>query len=242
MTRGLVVNADDFGLCPAVNEGVIRAHLDGVVTSASLMVRSPHAPEAVAMAREHPGLSLGLHLDVGEWARDDEGWKPVYQVVPPDDAAALQAELHSQLSRFEDMAGAPPTHIDSHQHVHIGGPLTALVFSAGRRLGVPVRRTWGGLRYRGDFYGQSGDGHPYPEGIGVAAMLRLLRQIGDGVTEVACHPAVAGPVASVYACERSVELETLTHPDVRAAVDACGLTLVPFAAVAPYLHVTGAAV
>ena len=60
--RRLIVNADDFGRSRAINEAVIRAHREGILTSASLMVNEPAADEAVALARENPGLGVGLHL------------------------------------------------------------------------------------------------------------------------------------------------------------------------------------
>jgi hopanoid biosynthesis associated protein HpnK len=60
--RRLIVNADDFGSSRDVNEAVIRAHRDGILTSASLMVNEPAATEAVALARQHPTLGVGLHL------------------------------------------------------------------------------------------------------------------------------------------------------------------------------------
>ena len=60
--RRLIVNADDFGSARDVNEAVIRAHRDGILTSASLMVNEPAATEAVALARQHPTLGVGLHL------------------------------------------------------------------------------------------------------------------------------------------------------------------------------------
>ena len=63
--RWLIVNADDLGLSSGVNQGILQAHEQGIVTSASLMVRHQAAPEAVAAAREHPRLGLGLHVDLG---------------------------------------------------------------------------------------------------------------------------------------------------------------------------------
>src|SRR5207249_7492687 len=83
--RYLIVNADDFGLSPGVNRGIIKAHDQGIVTSASLMVRMPAAAEAAAYAREHPSLSVGLHCDLGEWTYRDRKWEPVYEVAPLDD-------------------------------------------------------------------------------------------------------------------------------------------------------------
>ena len=59
--RRLIVNADDFGLAAGVNEGIIEAHVNGVLTSTSLMVERSEAADAVRLARAHPALSIGLH-------------------------------------------------------------------------------------------------------------------------------------------------------------------------------------
>src|SRR5258708_5967972 len=61
-TRRLVVNADDFGGSSSINAAVIRAHREGILTSASLMVNESGCEEAVALARENPRLGVGLHL------------------------------------------------------------------------------------------------------------------------------------------------------------------------------------
>src|SRR5262245_22529761 len=61
-SRRLLWNADDFGLSASVNEAVIRAHREGILTSASLMVNEPGFEEAVHLARENPRLGVGLHL------------------------------------------------------------------------------------------------------------------------------------------------------------------------------------
>src|SRR5271170_6655410 len=60
--RRLIVNADDFGLSHSVNQAVIRAHRDGILTTASLMVNEPGFDEAVKLAKENPKLGVGLHL------------------------------------------------------------------------------------------------------------------------------------------------------------------------------------
>src|SRR6476661_6659592 len=120
--RRLIVNADDFGQSEGVNHGIIQAHENGVVTSASLMVRWPAAAAAAAYARERPQLSVGLHLDLGEWSFREGAWHPVYQVVPVEDAAAVREELLRQLDAFHALMGTGPTHVDSHQHVHTREP------------------------------------------------------------------------------------------------------------------------
>src|SRR5437867_13212189 len=60
--RRLIVNADDFGRSHSINEAVVRAHRDGILTSASLMVNGDAADGAVQLARQNPRLGVGLHV------------------------------------------------------------------------------------------------------------------------------------------------------------------------------------
>jgi predicted glycoside hydrolase/deacetylase ChbG (UPF0249 family) len=232
MTRRLIVNADDFGLSAGVNRGILRAHDEGIVTSASLMVRQPAAEAAVGEARRRPGLSLGLHLDVGEWEYRDGQWAAVYEVVVGDDAVALAAEAERQLDAFVRLVGWPPTHVDSHQHAHRSGPLKGIAQSLAARLGVPLRHFAETVRYRGDFYGQGGRGEPLPELITPAALVRVVRGLPPGVTELACHPGEDPALASVYRDERAVEVATLCDPGVRSVLRDEGVELVSFAGLA----------
>src|SRR5262249_6003728 len=61
-SRRLIVNADDFGRSSSINQAIARAHVEGILTCASLMVNEPACAEAVALARENPRLGVGLHL------------------------------------------------------------------------------------------------------------------------------------------------------------------------------------
>ncbi|HZB97351.1 MAG TPA: ChbG/HpnK family deacetylase, partial [Candidatus Sulfotelmatobacter sp.] len=79
MARLLIVNADDFGMSTGVNRGVIRAHSEGIVTSASLMVRRAAAADAVRIARGYPRLSLGIHLETEEWEYRDGEWMVLHR-------------------------------------------------------------------------------------------------------------------------------------------------------------------
>lgn len=224
----LVVNADDFGFCPAVNRGVVRAHVEGIVTSASLMVRWPAAEEAAEAARKHPRLSLGLHIDLGEWVHTEDGWAARYVVAPITDEVAVRAEIERQLDQFLSLTGSPPTHLDSHQHVHRREPVASVLGALGRELDVPVRHTPQGITYRGDFYGQSGTGTPHPEAIRPEALAQFIDGLTDGATEMVCHPAEGGAVDSVYGVERSVELESLCDERVRVAVSQSNIRLISF--------------
>src|SRR5438876_7505129 len=137
--RRLIVNADDFGQSPGVNRGVIESHERGIVNSASLMVRWPAAAAAAAYARAHPTLDVGLHVDLGEWVYERSTWRPRYEVVPLQDDAAVGAELRGQLAAFADLLGHPPSHIDSHQHVHHREPLRSILLNVAAALGIPLR-------------------------------------------------------------------------------------------------------
>jgi predicted glycoside hydrolase/deacetylase ChbG (UPF0249 family) len=226
--RYLVVNADDFGQSPGINRGIRTAHEHGIVTSASLMVRWPAAAQAAIYSREHPALDLGLHLDLGEWCYGDGTWKPLYEVVPLDDAAAVRDEVGRQLDTFRRLMGKDPTHLDSHQHVHRREPVYSVVLALGRQLGVPVRHHTSLIRYCGDFYGQTADGSPLPEILSVEGFLRILRALPSGATELGCHPGEAHDLATMYREARAQEVATLCAHAVRAALVSLEIELCTF--------------
>jgi len=226
--RVLIVNADDFGRSPGVNRGVVRGHEEGIVTSASLMVRWPAAEDAAAYARRSTTLAVGLHLDLGEWLYREGEWHARYEVVEESPENA-RAELGRQLESFERLVGRAPSHLDSHQHVHNSEPARSALLEAGERLRVPVRAHTPGIAYCGVFYGQDGKGAPVPEAIEVGALVAAIEALPEGVTELACHPAAEADHESTYDRERLTELETLCHPRVREAIERSEIELRSFA-------------
>jgi chitin disaccharide deacetylase len=227
--RYLIVNADDFGLSEGVNRGIISAHKQGIVTSTSLMVRWLAAAEAARCAREHPRLSFGLHLDLAEWVYRDYEWVPRYQVVPADDERALAGEVERQVEEFRRLLGRDPTHLDSHQHVHRSEPARAVVSQLAQQLSVPLRSVDPQVQYCGDFYGQTGEGDPYPEGISLTGLLQTIQNLPAGVTELGCHPGEDEHLDSVYRAERMQEVKVLCDPQVRAALASKEVVLCSFA-------------
>ncbi len=227
--RFLIVNADDFGLEPGVNEGIVRAHERGIVTSASLMVLRPAARAAAFYARTRQTLGVGLHLELGEWSYRDGHWVEDHVVAPTSDPGAVARETDRQLALFRELTGGDPTHIDSHQHVHCDEPTRSLVVDRAVRLGIPVRSVLGRARHYGGFYGQGPTGERHPEWVGVDSLLATLRGLPPGVTELACHPGAGPDLTGAYAAERRLELETLCHPRVRDAVHDEGIELRTFA-------------
>lgn len=226
--RLLIVNADDFGLSDGVNRGVVKGHEEGVVTSASLLVRWPAAEDAAGYARHNPSLDLGLHLDLGEWACREGRWVARYEVVPPDDPQAVTREAHRQLETFRQLLGRDPTHLDSHQHVHTRDPARWVLQGMASRLGVPLRHSTPWIRYCGSFYGQTAEGDPLPEAIRLESLLRIVRGVAPGVTELACHPGISGPLETTYRDGRECELSALCAPEVRRALEESGVRLASF--------------
>ena len=226
--RILIVNADDFGQSPGVNRGVIVAHEQGIVTSASLMVRWPASVEAAAYGRANPRLSLGLHLDLAEWAYRDEAWLSLYEVVAVDDQKTVAAEVRRQIEAFRELVGRSPTHLDSHQHVHRREPVRSVMIEAARELRIPLRGVTPDVRFCGDFYGQTATGAPLPERISVEGLLGILAALPTGVTELACHPGEGGDLDTMYRAERANEVEALCDPRIRPALTAMGIELRSF--------------
>jgi predicted glycoside hydrolase/deacetylase ChbG (UPF0249 family) len=232
--RYLIVNADDFGRSRGVNRGVGLGHERGIVTSASLMVRWPAAAEAAAYVRERPGLGVGLHVDLGEWAYRPGGWVPVYEVVPCTDAEAVEREVAAQLETFRLLTGGDPTHLDSHQHVHRSEPVASVLSRLAAELDVPLRDRDPRVRHLGSFYGQTGDGKPLAEALGVEALLALLEGLPAGWTELGCHPGEDDDeLDSTYRLERVLEVRALCDARVLSALDRAGIGLRSFADLRP---------
>lgn len=238
MPRWLIVNADDFGLSPGVNAGIVQAHLHGVVGSTSLMVCTPGTEEAVALARQHPGLALGLHLDLWDSVRvpgaEGADWVRLYERCA-ETHEAIEAEFTRQLARFRALVGRDPDHLDTHQHVHSKEPMGAAARALAAALGVPLR---GHSRaaYLGGFYGQDGRCAPWPEGVSVDNLLALIDALPEGATELGCHPGFVAPDdalgGTMYRVERNVEVRTLCDERVRARLARGDVVLTTFAQLA----------
>ena len=134
--RYLIVSGDDFGLSPGVNAGIIRAYRDGILTSASLLVGAPATAEAVALAHEHPGLAVGLHLALAQSRAvappetipdlagpdgafgDAPVWSGLRYFFLPGMRTQLRREIEAQLRRFESF-GLALSHVDGHMNMHL---------------------------------------------------------------------------------------------------------------------------
>jgi predicted glycoside hydrolase/deacetylase ChbG (UPF0249 family) len=209
--RRLIVNADDFGASVGVNRGIIEAHRDGIVTSASLMVDRPRAEQAADLARRNPGLSVGLHFE------EHQGASPA-------------ADFERQLERFRSLIGRDPTHLDSHHHAHRQAPLREVLARAGDALAVAVREL-SPIAYIGGFYAQWEWQVTDLHHVSVEFLQEILHtEVSAEWTELGCHPGyVTDDFQSVYLAEREEEVRTLTDPRVRRTLAELGIELAGFA-------------
>src|SRR5690606_38377434 len=153
----LIVNADDFGLSPGVNRGIVAAHRAGIVTSASIMVTGPAFAHAVALAREHPTLDLGVHLTLTELAPlapteavrslvDETGRFAPHAIAfarrylrGSVSLSEVRDELDAQI-RLARAHGLAISHLDSHQHVHALPGVARVVAELAKTHGIRAVR------------------------------------------------------------------------------------------------------
>jgi hopanoid biosynthesis associated protein HpnK len=134
--RFAIINGDDFGFSRGVNRAIIEAHVQGVLTSTSLMVTGEAVEEAVAFAKTHPDLAVGLHLVlvcgkaalppaqiphlVDLWGNfsDSALWAGLRYQFDRFVRQELRQEIRAQLEKFRS-TGLPLSHVDGHLHLHV---------------------------------------------------------------------------------------------------------------------------
>ena len=251
--KRLIVNADDFGRAAGVNLGILRAHRDGIVTAATLMVGAPATDAAARIARATTTLDVGVHLTI-TYGRPVSDPATVASLVAPDgsfprvpaaflgtaraDRDEALLEYRAQFDRARELLGREPTHLDSHHWVHDEPALEWAIAALARETGAAVRPhddaqrdrlRAGGVRtvdaYRREFQ--------HAGNVGLNTLERILATVPDGVTELGCHPGEADAElerTSAYASLRVEELATLTDPRAKAAIERNGVVLSDYSA------------
>jgi predicted glycoside hydrolase/deacetylase ChbG (UPF0249 family) len=215
--RKLVVNADDFGFTRDVNQGIIEAHRNGILTATTIMSVGGAFEDAVRLARENPALDIGVHLVlVGQ---------PPFPITVAQLTRAVMLrririydELSAQVRRVLE-AGLTPSHLDTHKHTHLLPP----VLDAVARISEEFKIRW--VRRPFDFPLQPGGvswkKRAVSRGFGVvrrrferilsrhgcrstdhfagfqitgkfdaADVAALIRSLPEGSTEFMCHPGI----------------------------------------------------
>jgi len=228
----LIPNADDFGFTRDVNEGIVLAHREGILTATTLMATGAAFDHAVDLARENPDLDVGVHIVlVG-----GEGFPPT---LPRFLLSLGRIRIYDELARQVDKvvkAGIQPTHLDTHKHTH----LVPHVFDAMARVAQEFRIPW--LRRRFGPFGWLGAhgcrttdhflGFEMTGRYGTSELVRLIRELPEGSTEFMCHPGFCTDELRAARTRlkesRRRELDALTSVEVRAAIEASGVKLVRY--------------
>ena len=238
----LIVNADDLGRTASINEGILRAHRDGIVTSATLLVSSPAAADVRRLAAQAPQLGIGLHLQLTgglsvlppERVRTLVDARGALPERPEGFSAASEAEVlleaRAQLGRFRDIVGRDPTHFDSHDHAHRAPAVLEALLTLSWETGLPVRAASPGVGERLRLEGIKTTDR-LVDGSGAAteeALLRVLKEVGGGSTELMCHPERDESERRAGNSYVDRELAVLAGPVLRQTLQATGVRLIHF--------------
>ncbi|MEZ5392012.1 MAG: ChbG/HpnK family deacetylase [Bryobacterales bacterium] len=146
--RRLIVNADDFGFTEDVNEGIVHAFERGILRSTTLMANGAAFEHAVKLARQTPGLDVGVHLTLVDGPSLSQPGRELPATVARLLLAirsawgptAIEEECCAQIEKIR-AAGIEPSHVDTHKHTHLFPPVLDAVLRAAKRNGIAwVRR------------------------------------------------------------------------------------------------------
>ncbi len=151
MDRKLIVNADGFGFTRGVNKGIIESIEKGIVRSISCNVNFPYIQEVQYIARTHPNVSIGLHLNVnvgkpvcppsqvpslingsGEFHGNQFTKKFLLREIR---ISELQRECEAQILKLQSF-GVQISHLDGHQNKHLYPGYFGSVLKLGRKYGI----------------------------------------------------------------------------------------------------------
>ncbi|MGD8537089.1 MAG: ChbG/HpnK family deacetylase [Candidatus Aminicenantes bacterium] len=151
--KKVIINADDFGLVQGVNEGIIKAHKEGILTSTTLMANMPGFDQAVELAGAHPNLGVGVHLNilrgqplspvekVESLLSKDRCFVPsvphllrriLLKRIGIDE---VEREFRAQVEKVKN-TGLSPSHIDSEKHIHMIRPLFRIVLKIAKEYRI----------------------------------------------------------------------------------------------------------
>ena len=165
--RRLIVNADDFGLTPGVNRGIVEAHREGIVTSSTLMANGSALDDAIRLTASAATLSVGCHVVLvdGEPVLDRSRVPTLLTAkrngrfvdgiagfaarvlrghINPDE---VEAEVTAQIRKLQS-AGVHVSHIDTHKHTHIFPQILRPILRAAKATGVrAIRNPFGRVAF-----------------------------------------------------------------------------------------------
>lgn len=266
-TKRLIINADDLGLSPGINRGIIRAFKDGIVTSASLLPNANGIKDAETLLKENPDIGVGIHLTlvtgypVSEPDRvptllDENGaFFPSYhqflKKLLSIELREVKIEFEAQIGRALDM-GIKPTHIDTHQHLHLLPQVADIVLELASKNKIDQVRCPGGkggwgfysigvallssyllkkIKGRGLSTTDHFAGFSFSGQMTKTDLIETLLGLKPGATELMVHPGIfveeeIGHLGWEMNWEE--ELSALTSSEVKVVIDEQSIELVSY--------------
>lgn len=235
--KRLIVNADDFGYCEAVNTAILRTYTSGIVRSTTMMANMPGFDHAVSLAKANPGLKIGVHMTmtcykpvltthktlVDEHGYFDKSKKDEF------DLDELYAEFKAQIEKVKQ-AGIEITHLDSHHHVHTFDRLQPVIERLAKEYRLPIR---GGFKYEMPYEPKSElCGKFYQKTASLAYLEEFLSTMEeDKIYDMMCHPAYLDNFlykSSSYAVQRLDEFDILVSDEAKALLEKYQVKLVDY--------------
>jgi predicted glycoside hydrolase/deacetylase ChbG (UPF0249 family) len=211
----LITNADDFGFTRDVNEGIVHAHREGILTAATLMATGAAFDHAVTLAHENPELDIGIHLVLVGSPGYPATVSGLLKAIGTS-SIPIREKLLGQVHRILE-AGLRPTHLDTHKHTHLLPPVLDVVARISEEFKIPwVRRPFdlpmsaSGIAWRtrlasksfglvrsrfhaklAKYHCRTTDhfaGFQLTGRYRAAELSKLIRGLPEGTTEFMCHP------------------------------------------------------
>lgn len=271
MPPRIIFNADDFGFSPGVNAGIIECLERGLIRSATILVNAPAGTAALDYARDHPAYGFGLHFNL-TWGRPlssgcstlcgvDGGFLPAIAFLKRLISGGVRSEevereACAQIRRCHDH-GVIPSHVDSHKHLHLFGPVHRGLVGAALKMGVRAARlprelmispgpaSWkavvlrslshglrrhlaaSGVTHNEWFYGSAMMGHAFTE----RRLSRAILTLPESTVEIMVHPGrPEADFAKIdpYVEGRAAEIEVLGCNAVQEAIAEASARLIDF--------------
>lgn len=214
--RKLIVNADDFGLSPGVNYGIIETFNYGILSSTTLMINQPYVEHALELSKRFPELSMGIHLtfdkgkaltNVSSLTDSNGNFLKYAELANIGKEVDFYQEAEAQLKLFIQLTGKKPTHVDSHHHIH-------LEFLEANKAILKLCKTYN-LDYRKKE--EMSDAF-YNKNICLETIYKILAEKKSERIEIMSHPAYVDKElcsTSSYNEKRAIELEILKDKELK---------------------------
>ncbi|PKM80309.1 MAG: chitooligosaccharide deacetylase, partial [Firmicutes bacterium HGW-Firmicutes-13] len=245
----LIVNADDLGYSPGINRGIIYGFREGIITSTTLMINQKYSGEGIKLAKTHPGLGTGIHINLTKEKpvsgadrvpslldRSENFWDVDNFYRKHIAEEEVQAEAAAQIQKAVD-SGLNLTHIDAHHHLQFHPVVIKVLIQMAKKYKLPLRNVNEETRDR-----FRNEGIPTPDIFissffssrvtieYLSSLLTDLNKKHPGATiELMTHPGIldyfSSTTRSSYHEPRQKELETLCSGEIKELINSLKIEL-----------------